>query len=382
LRFINYRTTAVVVLNTLILLAALDAMAWALLRIRHPPGRPNAASPERFLPDHFMPTLRAAYGKDDETIRRILHETYSRPIAHEPFTEFLEPVSHGEFVNVEAPGFRRSWRQRPWPPAPDTAVFVFGGSTTFGYGVTDEETLVSHLARELSARGRADLAVYNFGRASYYSAQELILFERLLLAGHRPRLVLFVDGLNGFARLDDDTAYTDQLTDAFDAHPPTVFDAISATSLGQVAAGIRTRLFPPATPPVERPPDAAALARVTDRYLRTVAIAQSIAAAHGISSVFVAQPVPGYKNDLTKHPFYRGIEDDFGYAGLGYRTSFAAAFQTRNDPRLVWCADVIEGFVARKSPAWVDEVHYTDGLNAAVAACAANAIFARGLLDR
>ena len=39
-------------------------------------------------------------------------------------------------------------------------VFLFGGSTTFGYGLTDDETIAAAFERELqSADGRA---VYNF----------------------------------------------------------------------------------------------------------------------------------------------------------------------------------------------------------------------------
>ena len=40
--------------------------------------------------------------------------------------------------------------------------------------------------------------MYNFGRAFYFSSQERILFEQLLLDGHRPATAVFLDGLNDF----------------------------------------------------------------------------------------------------------------------------------------------------------------------------------------
>ena len=45
---------------------------------------------------------------------------------------------------------------------------MYGGSATFGYGVTDYQTISEYLQKELSK----DYCVYNHGKASYYSLQE------------------------------------------------------------------------------------------------------------------------------------------------------------------------------------------------------------------
>ena len=46
--------------------------------------------------------------------------------------------------------------------------------------------------------GTREPRVYNFGRGSYYSSQERILFEQLAVAGHVPDLAVFIDGGSDF----------------------------------------------------------------------------------------------------------------------------------------------------------------------------------------
>src|SRR6185503_15185425 len=103
---------------------------------------------------------------------------------YEAFTQFCERPFHGRFVNVSENGFRVSAQQGPWPPDADNFnIFLFGGSTTFGYGLPDSQTVASYLQDDLAARSSPHVRVYNFGRGSYVSEQERVLFEELLLAG-------------------------------------------------------------------------------------------------------------------------------------------------------------------------------------------------------
>src|SRR5580704_2059311 len=85
-------------------------------------------------------------------VTALLEETYSRPEVFEPFTQFKEPPGQGTYVNVSDGGFRTNGDKPPlpWPPnAAHINIFVFGGSTTFGYGLPDNETVPAHLAQSL-----------------------------------------------------------------------------------------------------------------------------------------------------------------------------------------------------------------------------------------
>src|SRR6266513_2670043 len=134
-------------------------------------------------------------GKSHEVIQDLLRETWSRPFLYEPFTGFKERPYRGNYVNVDEHGFRVSKNQASWPPDPRAFnIFVFGGSTTFGYGVSDVETIPSQLQEILRQTLGKPVSIFNFGRGFYYSTQERILFEQLLAEGHIPTLAVFIDG--------------------------------------------------------------------------------------------------------------------------------------------------------------------------------------------
>ena len=158
-------------------------------------------------------------------------ENWTRSYLYEPFTQFKERPNRGDYVNVDENGFRFSADQASWPPDPKKVnVFVFGGSTTFGYGVADLETVPSRLQEELREKFVTPVSVYNFGRGYYYSTQERVLFEKLLLSGYVPNVAIFIDGLNDFYQDIDEPLFTSRLRDIMeDAVPITPFARVKKT---------------------------------------------------------------------------------------------------------------------------------------------------------
>ena len=73
-------------------------------------------------------------------------------------------------------------------------VFVFGGSTTFGHGVPDHDTVVAELNRLEPGR-----TWINFAAQAHDSIREVDKLLHLLRKGHRPERVVFIDGLNDIA---------------------------------------------------------------------------------------------------------------------------------------------------------------------------------------
>src|SRR5262249_54092213 len=132
-------------------------------------------------------------------VAALLAESRGRALRFDPWTQFREKPFRGRFFHVEEPGYREVRDPGPWPM--DRAahnVWVFGGSTTFGYGLPDEETIPSHLQEALRSRyPGASIHVYNFGQGYFYSGQELALFASLLAGGSAPpEIALFIDGIN------------------------------------------------------------------------------------------------------------------------------------------------------------------------------------------
>lgn len=75
-------------------------------------------------------------------------------------------------------------------------VFVFGGSTVWGFGVQDTCTIPFYIQQRLTDELDRPVAVTNFGQNMYVSTQSLIELEIQLQAGNVPDAVVFYDGVN------------------------------------------------------------------------------------------------------------------------------------------------------------------------------------------
>ena len=191
---------------------------------------------------------------------------------YSPFVEFAPLPVSGRFVNITPAGFRKGKSDAPWPPARDElVVFVFGGSTTFGYGLPDAQTVVSALEESLGRQfpGRK-VRCYNFGRGYYFSAQEHHLFESLLSSGYIPNVAVFIDGLNDFIYYD------------------------GVPQLAPALFGFTAPDFPvpQRVEPANDTERAAAVQQMIFRYRQNVHLSEAAAQAYGVSAIFVGQPVP------------------------------------------------------------------------------------------
>ena len=398
-----YRGVAVFLLNTTVVFVLLNLLLYGALRwagvVRPAPGRPPALAPEAQEAlirtgaaqgwfrekEPFFPKLNA------EQVTALMLEAYTRSFVYEPFTELRERPFHGRFVNVDENGFRWSKGQGRWPPdRGDPSVFVFGGSTTFGYGVPDDETIPSHLRDFLvSILGRR-VWVYNFGRGYYFSSQERALFEKLLLAGHVPEIAIFIDGLNDCYYANGEPEWAERLrhamTDAAAPEEHGLGTILQGLPIARSAAWLRERLAGPSgrdggprgqpsggedmTPPMRR---------VVTRFLGNERMIEAIGAAYGVRTVFVWQPVPTYKYDRRYHAFARGGFGRHEAAQQCYAEMANERDQGRLGADFVWCADIQEHV---QKPLYVDQVHYTPAMARRVAGCIVKGMVRRGLIAK
>lgn len=208
-----YQTAALTFVNVIVIFVLVNLAAQLALDIQQ---RARISLPPAVADNNHTfssAAFKKAYpGYSLREINKILDETWSRPLVYDPFTQFKEDAFQGEYVRVYAQGFRHTAGQGAWPPEQDKLnVFLLGGSTTFGYGVTDHETIASYLQPLLSEKTGREVRVYNFGRGYYYSRQELILLEQLLLQGFRPDIAIFIDGINEFHPLNKKPFFSEQL---------------------------------------------------------------------------------------------------------------------------------------------------------------------------
>lgn len=91
-------------------------------------------------------------------------------------------------------GFRHAQRHTVNANADGTRkVYFFGGSTMYGLGVSDAETIPSLVSAATGVQAE------NYGNIAYTAHQSLVLLLELLQTGHRPNIVVFYDGMNDVA---------------------------------------------------------------------------------------------------------------------------------------------------------------------------------------
>lgn len=318
----------------------------------------------------YHQAIQKAYaGQDPQMTEALLKETWSRPFVYQPFTEFKERPFSGAYVHVSSEGYRQNESGLPWPPARDRFnVFVFGGSTTFGYGVTDNQTVPAHLERLLRERSPRGLAVYNFGVGYYYSSQERVLFEKLLVQGAVPDLAIFIDGFNEFNQAQDEPEMTPDLRVFVDGPVRRSFAALifrewKTTSLsrflgtfrhaciGWWSRGRRSSSGPGAMPKAK-------LLEILTRYERNQKMIEAIARANHVNVLFVWQPIPYYQYDIRKHLFAGpNLNSD---AGNGYAEAERLWRSRSGRDDFLWCADLqdsLEGIL------YIDNVHYSSRMS-------------------
>src|SRR5271165_3077698 len=137
-----YRATLIALGKAVLLFLLLNLILYVVSSARRPsmPPGPIARYGEKAI-------LSAYPGWRKEDVYTLMKENHQdMTFEYEPFTEFRQKPSRGKFVNIDPAGFRISKDQAPWPPRPENFnIFMFGGSTTFGVGLPDDETIASYL---------------------------------------------------------------------------------------------------------------------------------------------------------------------------------------------------------------------------------------------
>ena len=392
-----WHRAALVLLNGLVAFGVLNLVCARLLgpppgapaadgAVSAPPGSPRYEAAVASAVAHgafrekerFFPRLSPA-----DVAALMLESWLIRPYAYEPYTEFREGAYRGRFVRVDPHGFREGATAHPWPPDPTARnVFVFGGSTIFGYGLPDADTVPAHLER-LLARRAGEVRVYNFARGYYFSTQERVLFQQLLAAGAVPTVAVFVDGLNDFYNRTGDPQFTGRLRTllarAGEAPETSPWRALADLPAVRAATliGRRLRSRAEATPPPAARATAAEIESVIARIRVNQRLVEAAAREHGVRVLFVWQPVPTYGYDLGAHPIAAdlGIHD---LSAAGYPPMLELAAAGALGPNFHSCAEIQRDL---HEPLYLDQVHYTPRMAERVARCITRAVVSRGLLS-
>jgi hypothetical protein len=356
-----YTFAALAVLNGILLFLLLNLVLYAIFYARR-----YRLDKLLFADNDLFSQAYPGWRKED--VKTLISESYGgHPFVYEPFVEFTETPFRSKFLNIDPAGFRVSKNQAPWPPRLEANdVFVFGGSTTFGFGLPDDETIASYLQECAAANHSVErVAVYNFGREGYFSSQEVILFQQLLNAGFVPKVAVFIDGLNDFGSAAyGEPVSSEQLRRFMEGRP----DSGPLEDVPVIRAA--HRLADRWTKPSENATDYAdreVLEGVVHRWLANKRMIEVIAHGFGVRPIFVWQPVPTYKYDVQYHFLFHSklMFGVFARCRSGYPLMEDLRAQGKLGPNVLWLADMQQD---RRENFYVDGIHYNAAFSKEIAA--------------
>lgn len=307
-------------------------------------------------------------------IDELLNETWSRPVQFEPYTQFRERPYQGKFINISADGYRHVKNQGPWPPPKENInIFVFGGSTTFGYGLPDDQTIPSYL-QEIVGGGNLSkkVYVYNFARGVYFSEQERVLFEKLLNQGIVPDVAIFVDGLNDFAK-NGDPEFTEKIASLLSLEQKPFLSSTVQYFQERVLSAYQP-LFSTAATLLSKNnqndlndskyDDPNRTTGVITRYLTNKKMVEAISGSFSVTPIFVWQPSPLYRYDLSSHLFAQGSFENYTYTRTGYAEVEKKANSRDFGEDFLWLGGIQQNI---RRPLYVDKYHYTAEMSKIIA---------------
>lgn len=181
-----HRAVAIILLNTLLLVGFLELGSIIIQRLEFfPSSREQTLRKYPDLPYYRKENWSAQYWYEARRAENYRYEPYVT-WSHLPFA--------GETININEEGIRHT-------PLTDCRtntykIFTFGGSTMWGWGSPDWETIAAHIQKGLEVRLEGPVCVTNFGEDGFVSTQSLILLIKQLQKGNLPDLVIFYDGVN------------------------------------------------------------------------------------------------------------------------------------------------------------------------------------------
>ena len=199
------------------------------------------------------------------------------------------------------------------PTNPSKTIHVFGGSTVFGTGAKDQETIPSYIQKLLNRNG-VDAAVKNHGFMTLVASQQLAALKAADL--QKGDVVLFYDGgndaFNSFVYGSPEgtiIGYNRSNKLAFalvkTRHHLQLNSALYR-SLGGLKASLADKNNPSSSACSGRP-DSDKQTSYIDHYFNVLAEAKSYADSRGVEFVHVFQPILGSSNGLSSDKRDRAI---------------------------------------------------------------------------
>lgn len=355
----GYRATAVLLLNTLVLLVCLEAAAGLALRVLDRQEERRWQQQRTGLSYYAAQPWAEAYWQDHRRLQ----------VQYAPYVIWRQRPYAGETITIDAQGYRATPGAICTPDA--YRVFVFGGSAVWGHGAPDWGTIPAYLQAELAKERDGPVCVQNFGEQAFVSTQGVIELLRQLQGGGRPDLVMFYDGFNDIAATYQNgrggAHLNEARTGARFSQEHRFTGWLQTTNMYRLAwrTAVNTGLVTDMGSPEPALADTAVLSeQLFQAYFTNYRMVAALAAEYGFAYHFFWQPLLDSGNkpltaeeeqmvaaDSPWRDFYRQVYADIGERAAGY-------------PCLHLLAHVFDG---QTELVWLDNVHVTPAANEQIA---------------
>jgi hypothetical protein len=185
-----YRFIAVTILSTALIIGAIELGLRIFSTLSR--GSVTAAGFVGRLDQHYR---NFSYYRGKEWSEQFWNESRSSSAQrYAPYVVWKARGLSGETINTSETGDRKTPGARCAAGA--LRVFVLGGSTVWGSGSPDWETLPAHLQTGLASTLPRPVCVVNLGQVGYVATQCLVDLLIRIEAGERPDIVIFYAGVN------------------------------------------------------------------------------------------------------------------------------------------------------------------------------------------
>lgn len=321
----------------------------------------NANDPIAFISAYKSLSFRA---NDDYTERLLSYHNRIRPdsahvnkeiveeviksnsFEYTPWVDYKNIDFSGKYVNTK--GFIRKSvpdkvtnADKPKP----LKIYLFGGSTMFGFNVMDNETIASALGNvyKEDCSDCPSIEIYNYGIPAYYSYNELILLNHLIYSGNKPDIAIFLDGLNEFVIVQAARQRVPWFYYRLKENIKNVKD--STLSLFQLKPGESI---------------SSTSKEAATNYLSNITYASQLCNDNNISPLFFIQPTPYYKYPNKKNdPIVDTSSNEL--LATGYKLLESECDTTR---KIYFLGNVLEN---EKGLPFIDQFHYSPSMNRRIA---------------
>lgn len=372
-----YKASALMFFNIVVAYVSINLVLGGAIGIRNVIVQEPLFGKDAVTRRYGAEVLDKIYPDIDRNERELmLSEVWGPPFTFSDFNHFRTRPRDGKYVNVAETGYRTSLEQGPWPPAPENInIFAFGGSTTYGSGVPDGQTVPSFLQKAIAPHAKKRVCVYNFGVGFYYSTQERICLEKLLMDGHVPDIAVFIDGINEGDHWENRPTYSHEMGMIFEQYLSGRSRAIETTYWQEMAdvtmhrlpisraAGYVKKLVVPPTENTDTSRNwegQKSVTRVCQTYFTNKVLIEQLCQHFGVTPIFVWQPSPAYNYDLKYHLFApppsAPLQQKYKFSIMSEYYPAVRDHKERAASNFLWCADIQKD---RAECLYCDQYHYS-----------------------